>query len=186
MRIAVFCGSSAGSQPSYVSEAKKLGAFFGRNGIGLVYGGGKVGLMGAVADAALDSGGRVIGVIPEYLEEKEIAHNGLTELIIVKDMHERKARMASMADAFVALPGGTGTLEEIFEVWTWAQLGLHHKPCAFYNISGFYKSLLSMVTNMVDSGFLKAEYAEMLVLVDNPEALIRNIEKYRPPKKKWS
>ena len=186
MKIAVFCGSSTGSQPSYASEAKKLGVFFGNNGIDLVYGGGKVGLMGAIADAVLESGGKVIGVTPEYLKEKEIAHEGLTELIVVKDMHERKARMASMADAFVALPGGAGTLEEIFEAWTWAQLGHHLKPCAFYNTNGFYKHLLSMINNMVDSGFLNAEYSEMLILADNPELLIRCIEKYQPPLKKWS
>lgn len=186
MKIAVFCGSSTGSQLSYVTEAKKLGSFFGNHGIDLVYGGGKVGLMGAIADAVLENGGKVIGVIPEYLKEKEIAHEGLTELIIVKDMHERKARMASMADAFVALPGGAGTLEEIFEAWTWAQLGHHVKHGAFYNTNGFYKDLLSMINNMVTSGFLNAEYSDMLILADNPKLLIQCIKQYQPPLKKWS
>jgi len=186
MKIAVFCGSSTGNQPSYLSEAKKLGAFLGRNKIELVYGGGKVGLMGTIADAVLENGGKVIGVIPEYLKEKEIAHEGLTELIVVADMHERKSRMASMADAFVALPGGAGTLEEIFEAWTWAQLGHHSKPCAFYNTNGFYKHLLAMITNMQDCGFLNAEYSDMLILADTPETLLQSIEKYQPPLKKWS
>jgi len=186
MKVAVFCGSSTGNKLSYVNEAKKLGLFFANNGIDLVYGGGKVGLMGTIADAALSHGGKVIGVIPEYLKEKEIAHEGLTELIVVRDMHERKACMASMADAFVALPGGAGTLEEIFEAWTWAQLGHHSKPCAFYNTNGFYDHLLAMITNMIDSGFLNAEYSEMLILADSPEILIQGIEKYQPPIKKWS
>jgi uncharacterized protein (TIGR00730 family) len=186
MKIAVFCGSSTGNQSSFVTAAKKLGTFFANNGIDIVYGGGKVGLMGTIADAALARGGKVIGVIPEYLKEKEIAHEGLTELIIVKDMHERKALMAAMADAFVALPGGAGTLEEIFEAWTWAQLGHHSKPCAFYNTNGFYKDLLAMITNMVNSGFLNAEYSEMLILADSPEILIHDINTYQPPLKKWS
>ena len=186
MKIAVFCGSSTGNNPSYINAAKKLGAFFGENGIDLVYGGGKVGLMGAIADAVLESGGKVFGVIPEYLKEKEIEHTGLTELFVVADMHERKAKMASMADAFVALPGGAGTLEEFFEVWTWAQLGHHSKPCALYNTNGFYQDLLAMVTNMTNSGFMSEEYANMLILADTPKELVRCIETYQPPLKKWS
>jgi len=186
MKVAVFCGSSTGNEPVYSNEAKKLGEFFAKNGIDLVYGGGKVGLMGAIADAVLENGGKVIGVIPEYLKEKEIAHEGLTQLLVVKDMHERKAKMASMADAFVALPGGAGTLEEIFEAWTWAQLGHHSKPCAFYNVNGFYFHLLAMITNMKNSGFLSAEYCEMLILADTPKELVRCIEAYQPPIKKWT
>ncbi|MBD5771355.1 LOG family protein [Marinomonas colpomeniae] len=186
MKIAVFCGSSTGNNPSYINEAKKLGLFFGKNGIDLVYGGGKVGLMGTIADAVLESGGNVFGVIPEYLKEKEIEHTGLTELFVVADMHERKAKMASMADAFVALPGGAGTLEEFFEVWTWAQLGHHSKPCALYNTNGFYQDLLAMITNMTNSGFLNEEYANMLILADTPKELVDCIEAYQPPLKKWS
>jgi len=186
MKIAVFCGSSTGNNPTYINEAEKLGRFFAKNGIDLVYGGGKVGLMGAIANAVLLNGGRVFGVIPEHLKEKEIAHEGLTELFVVTDMHERKAKMAAMADAFVALPGGAGTLEEIFEAWTWAQLGHHSKPCAFYNVNGFYLHLFSMITNMKDSGFLNAEYSEMLILADSPQELLSCIEVYQPPKKKWT
>lgn len=186
MKIAVFCGSSTGNNPCYINEAKKLGEFFGKNGIDLVYGGGKVGLMGVIANAVLANGGQVFGVIPEYLKEKEIAHAGLTELFVVKDMHERKAKMASMADAFVALPGGAGTLEEIFEAWTWALLGHHSKPCALYNTNGYYQHLLAMITNMKKSGFLSAEYSEMLILADTPKELVSCIETYQPPIKKWS
>jgi uncharacterized protein (TIGR00730 family) len=186
MKIAVVCGSSAGNDPSYINEAKKLGEFFAKNGIDLVYGGGKVGLMGAIANAVLEHGGKAFGVIPKYLLEKEIAHTGLTQLFVVADMHERKAKMASMADAFVALPGGAGTLEEIFEAWTWAQLGHHSKPCAFYNSNGFYLHLLAMITNMKDSGFLSEEYSEMLILADNPKELVRSIGLYQPPIKKWT
>ncbi len=186
MKIAVFCGSSTGNDPAYVNEAKKLGEFFSKNDIDLVYGGGKVGLMGTIANAVIESGGKAFGVIPEYLREKEIAHEGLTELFVVSDMHERKAKMASMADAFVALPGGAGTLEEIFEAWTWAQLGHHSKPCALYNSNGFYQHLLAMITNMTDSGFLSAKYSEMLILADTPEELLCCIEAYLPPVKKWT
>ncbi|GAA5140892.1 TIGR00730 family Rossman fold protein [Thalassotalea piscium] len=186
MNIAVYCGASTGNNPTYINEAKKLGEFFGKNGIDLVYGGGKVGLMGIIADAVLASGGKAYGVIPEYLKEKEIAHEGLTELFIVKDMHTRKAKMAELADAFVALPGGAGTLEEIFEVWTWAQLGHHSKPCAFYNTNGFYQHLLDMINNMVNSGFLHAQYSDMLILADTPQALINSFEAYSPPKVKWT
>lgn len=186
MRIAVFCGSSSGNDPDFINSTKILGQYFAENGIDLIYGGGKVGLMGVIASSVMEYGGKVIGVIPEYLKEKEIAHEGLTELIIVADMHERKARMASMADAFVALPGGAGTLEEIFEAWTWAQLGHHSKPCAFYNTNGFYKYLFAMITHMKNTGFLNKEYSEMLILADTPEVLVRGIEKYQPPLKKWS
>jgi len=186
MKVAVYCGSSSGNDASYINEAKILGRFFGNNEIELVYGGGNVGLMGAIADAVLDSGGRVYGVIPEHLKEKEIAHPNLTQLIIVANMHERKAKIASMADAFVALPGGAGTLEEIFEAWTWGQLGHHSKPCALYNTNGFYDQLLSMIKTMTEKGFLISDYAEMLINTDNPHELIQCIEKYQPPKQKWS
>ncbi len=150
--IGIFCGSSAGEHPLYLETARLVGRTLAQQGLALVYGGGKVGLMGAVADAALEAGGVVIGVMPRGLVEREIAHRGLTELHVVEDMHERKTKMAALADGFIALPGGAGTLEEIFEQWTWAQLGIHEKPCAFLNIKGYYDPLQAMVDNMVREG----------------------------------
>jgi len=186
MKIAVFCGSSAGVDGRYAQEAVRLGNCFAKQGVELVYGGGRVGLMGTVADAVLAAGGQVYGVIPEYLQEKELAHQHLTELHVVADMHERKALMASMADAFVALPGGAGTLEEIFEAWTWAQLGYHTKPCAFYNTLGFYDQLLKMIQTMTRAGFLKPEHASMLIKADDPDDLLDAIRGYQAPGHKWS
>lgn len=186
MKIAVFCGSSSGHHPEFVKATKALGGYLASQGIDLVYGGGKVGLMGAIADAFLENGGKVYGVIPEHLKQKEIAHPGLTELNVVSDMHERKATMAGMADAFVALPGGAGTLEEIFEAWTWAQLGHHAKPCAFYNINGFYNPLIEMIASMSASGFLNPRYAEMLIHTDRSDALLSAIQSYEAPKQKWT
>lgn len=185
MKIAIFCGSSSGNNPEFVEATKALGYFLANNGVDLVYGGAKVGLMGAVADSFLENDRKVYGVIPEHLQEKEIAHQGLTELKVVADMHERKAEMARMADAFVALPGGAGTLEEIFEVWTWAQIGYHSKPCAFYNINGYYDQLFEMISHMSESGFLKEKYAEMLIRMDEPTSLLSSIKSYTPPKQKW-
>lgn len=185
MRIAVFCGSSAGNKKEYEETTKELGKFFALNNIEVVYGGGKVGLMGMLADSVLENGGKVYGVIPEKLEEKELAHTKVTELRIVKDMHERKALMAELSDAFVALPGGAGTLEEIFEVWTWAQLGFHTKPCAFYNINGFYDKLIEMLKGISSEGFLKEEYVDMIINTDDKDFLLKQIIEYRPPKVKW-
>lgn len=185
MKIAVFCGSSNGNNPEYVKAAQALGRYFAEQGIDLVYGGGKVGLMGAIADSVLAHGGKVFGVIPEHLKEREIAHRGLTELRVVADMHERKAMMADMADAFVALPGGAGTLEEIFEAWTWAQLGHHTKPCAFYNVNGFYDLLKEMINKMSSSGFVKPHYAGMLIHCSDAESLVSSIKSYHAPQKKW-
>lgn len=186
MKVAVFCGSSAGLDPVYTSAAAALGRFFAEQQIALVYGGGKVGLMGVIADAVMDAGGQVYGVIPVSLQSKELAHPGLTELFVVADMHERKAKMAELADAFVAMPGGAGTLEEIFEAWTWAQLGYHSKPCAFYNVNGFYDPLLQMITNMTQAGFLKSVHADMLIQADQPEALLQALQQYQPPQHKWA
>lgn len=185
MKIAVFCGSSSGNNPEFVTATQQLGHYFAKEGIDVVFGGGKVGLMGTIADAVLEAGGRVYGVIPEDLRQKEIAHTGLTELTIVKDMHERKAKMAELADAFVALPGGAGTLEEIFEVWTWAQLGHHTKPCAFYNLNGFYNLLIDMMKSMVNTGFLKEKYFDMLIQTESPKQLLMAIRQYRAPANKW-
>lgn len=186
MKIAIYCGSSTGHSPHFVESTKALGKYLAKNGIDIVYGGGNVGLMGVIADSALAAGGRVYGVIPQDLKNKEIAHPNLTDLKVVEDMHQRKAAMANMADAFVALPGGPGTLEEIFESWTWAQLGHHAKPCAFYNMNGFYDSLKAMIDTMCTSGFIKEEYANMLIHVDTPEELLSSISVYQAPKNKWA
>ena len=186
MKVAVYCGSRSGNEPLYAQTAKELGEFFGNNGIDLVFGGGHVGLMGIVADAVLAKGGKVYGVIPQHLVNRELAHPGLTELFVVNNMHERKAKMAELADGFVALPGGIGTLEEIFEVWTWAQLGFHRKPCAFYNVEGFYESLLDMVKTMVAAGFVKQQYLDMIVVAKTPTELLDGFKAYVPPQEKWT
>lgn len=185
MKIAVFCGSSSGKDPRFVETTQELGKYLAEQGIEVVYGGGNVGLMGTIATTVLDNGGKVYGVIPEYLKSKEIAHPNLTELHVVSDMHERKAKMAELADAFVALPGGAGTLEEIFEVWTWAQLGHHEKPCAFYNVMGFYEPLMSMVQQMSDAGFIRSQYIDMLIDADQPQELLAELRAYQPPQRKW-
>lgn len=185
MKLAIYCGSRPGNDEAFAETARELGRYLGEAGVNVVYGGGHVGLMGVVADAVLASGGKVCGVIPEHLRDRELAHTGLTELIVVKDMHERKAKMAELADGFVALPGGIGTLEELFEAWTWAQLGLHRKPCAIYNVDGFYDPLLQMVNTMEASGFLDRKYIDMLVLADQPAALVEGIRSYRAPQEKW-
>lgn len=186
MKITVFCGSSAGNNPAYVEAAKELGTVFAKQGIELVYGGGHVGLMGTIADAVLEAGGRVHGVIPEYLQSRELAHEGLTTLEVVPDMHARKARMAELADAFVALPGGVGTLEELFEVWTWGQLGHHAKPCALYNVNGFYDALLQFARHMLDEGFIKSTHLEMIQLADTPDTLLAALKNYQAPGEKWA
>ncbi|MGE0051943.1 MAG: TIGR00730 family Rossman fold protein [Arcobacter sp.] len=185
MKIAVFCGSSSGNNIKYIEATKSLGKFFAQNNIDIVYGGGKVGLMGIIADSVIENGGKVYGVIPEKLKNKELAHTGITELYVVNTMHERKAMMADMADAFVTLPGGAGTLEEIFEAWTWAQLGYHNKACAFYNIDGFYDKLFELIDSMCLSGFLKQDYSEMLINTDNEKELLKSLENYKSPKNKW-
>lgn len=153
--LCVYCGSSPGSHPQYVEQARAFGTEMARRGIALVYGGGKVGLMGSVADAVLAAGGQVIGVIPRQLVEREVAHPGLTELVVVETMHQRKTRMYELSDAFVALPGGFGTMDEMFEMLTWAQLGLHRYPCAFLDVRGYYKGLRAMMDHMVAEGFVQ-------------------------------
>lgn len=186
MRLCVFCGSNAGHDPIYMAAARLLGESLARNGIDLVYGGASVGLMGAVADSALAHGGRVIGVMPQALVDKEIAHNGLSDLRVVGSMHERKALMAELADGFIALPGGLGTFEELFEVWTWAQLGYHEKPCALLNAGGFYDKLTSFLDDVVERGFVKPVHRAMLIVESDPPALIEAIRAYEPPKViKW-
>lgn len=186
MRICVFCGSSAGNQPVYIQAARQLGAALADTSIGLVYGGAQVGLMGAVADAALAAGGEVTGVIPQHLVERELAHTGLTRLHEVSSMHERKAMMADLSDGFVALPGGVGTFEELFEIWTWAQLGHHQKPCALLNVGGYYDKLIAFLDHATSEGFMKPAYRDMLIVADDVDSLLARIHAYEPPKvAKW-
>ncbi|ACA17846.1 conserved hypothetical protein [Methylobacterium sp. 4-46] len=186
MRLCVFCGSSDGALPLYREGAAALGRHLARSGVGLVYGGGKVGLMGAVADAILEEGGEAIGVMPRALVEKEIGHPGLTTLHVVGSMHERKAMMADLADGFVALPGGLGTFEELFEIWTWAQLGYHPKPVALLNVGGFYDGLLAFLDHVTGQGFVRAPHRAMLLAGDAPEDLLARIRAYEPPRViKW-
>jgi uncharacterized protein (TIGR00730 family) len=185
-RVCVFAGSSAGSQPEYREAAQALGHALGERGIGVVYGGACVGLMGVMADAALAAAGEVIGVIPAALVAKEIAHRGLTDLRVVASMHERKALMAELSDAFIALPGGWGTLEEFFEVLTWGQLGLHHKPCGLLNVRGYFDGLLSFLDHTIEQGFVRREYRSMIAVADSPAALLDTLASYRPPiVEKW-
>jgi uncharacterized protein (TIGR00730 family) len=179
-RICVFCGSSAGSQPEYRACAEQLGAELTRRKIGLVYGGGNVGLMGAIADSVLEAGGEAIGVIPEHLMTREIGHDRLTKLHIVRSMHERKALMADLSDAFIALPGGFGTLEEFFEVLTWSQLGLHARPCGIVNALGYYAPLLRMLDHAVDERFLKPQNRALLIARETPSDLLQAFEDWRP------
>lgn len=171
-RICVFCGSKAGARPAYRQAAQTVGRLLCRRGIELVYGGGHVGLMGIVADATLSEGGRVIGVIPQALADKEVAHAGLTELRIVKSMHERKSVMAELSDAFLALPGGYGTWEELFEVLTWSQLGIQRKACAILNVDGYYDPLLEMADKALSEEFLRDAHRDLLLADVDPELLL--------------
>ena len=186
MRIAVFCGSSQGADPKYIEETIRLTQIMKKRKLSIVYGGGKVGLMGVLADTAITSGVPIIGVIPDHLSDKELAHTGINELILVKSMHERKAIMADLADGFIALPGGPGTLEEISEVWTWGQLGLHHKPCGFLNVNGYFNPLFTFFETMVTGGFMKQEYLDMLIISDDVTELFNKMAAYMPPKPKWT
>lgn len=184
--VAVFCGSKAGHDPIYLEVAKELGERLAHEQITLVYGGAQVGLMGAIADACLASNGKVVGVIPEKLKKVEIAHLGLTQLHVVKTMHERKAKMADLADAFVALPGGAGTLEEWFEVFTWAQLGYHHKPCCLLNVNRFFDPLIAMLDHIVKQGFMTPVFRKMIIIESTIEGLIASLNSYaRNDKAKW-
>ncbi|MCW3463736.1 TIGR00730 family Rossman fold protein [Chitinophaga nivalis] len=185
-RIVVFCGSSAGHDPVYMEAATLLGASLAQRGITLVYGGAKVGLMGAVADGALQAGGQVIGVLPYFLQEKELAHTGLTELILVDTMHERKTRMNELSDGVIALPGGFGTMEELFEMLTWGQLGLHQKPIGLLNVNSFYDSLIQLAQTMTEKGFLSPENRDMLLCSNDAATLLTQMEQYQAPVKgKW-
>jgi uncharacterized protein (TIGR00730 family) len=184
--LCVFCGSSPGARPEYTVAARQLGTSLARRGIRLVYGGARVGLMGSLANAVLHAGGEVSGVIPEGLLPREVAHTKLQDLRIVTTMHDRKALMADLSDGFLALPGGAGTLEEFFEVWTWAQLGIHRKPCGVLNVHGYFDGLLDFLDRAVDERFLRLEH-RVMVLVDNDvERLLEQFEGYRAPSvAKW-
>lgn len=180
-RICVYCGSNPGSDPAHRVAAHELGAFLARSGVGLVYGGGNVGLMGAVADGALSQKGEVIGVIPRALMEKELGHGGVTELHVVTSMHERKQMMVDLSDGFIALPGGFGTLDELFETLTWLQLSFHDKPVGILNVGGFFDGLIDFIHHMSASGFLKPEHARCVLVESDAEKLLAAMESFRPP-----
>jgi uncharacterized protein (TIGR00730 family) len=180
-RVCVFCGSSPGVRPAYAAAARTLAGELVRRHIGLVYGGGSVGLMGVLADAALAEGGEVIGVIPGPLASRELAHTGLTEMRTVASMHERKATMASLVDGFIALPGGLGTFEETLEILTWAQLGIHRKPVGVLNVEGYYDGLLRMLTHAMREGFVRPEYFALLLFADTPADLLDRFAIWQPP-----
>jgi uncharacterized protein (TIGR00730 family) len=184
--LCVFCGSSPGFDPVHAEAAGALGRALGRAGIDLVYGGGKVGLMGIVADSAMAAGVRATGVIPHALAALEVEHRGLSALHIVGSMHERKAMMADLSDGFIALSGGIGTFEELFEIWTWGQLGDHRKPVALLNVAGFYDKLTSFIDDVVAAGFLRDEHRRMLMVESDPDRLVDRLRAYQPPElAKW-
>ena len=180
-RIAVFCGSSSGKDEAYLKEAYELGKNLAARNIELVYGGADVGLMGAVANGAIENNGKAIGVLPNFLKEYEIAHQNLTELILVDTMHQRKTKMEELADGVITLPGGIGTLEEFFEMYTWGQLGLHKKPVAILNVNGFYDELLSFISTMINKGFLREIYRQMVLVSDDINDLLDQMQNYVPP-----
>ncbi len=185
-RICVFCGSAAGAKPAYRDAARRLGGLLAQRGLGLVYGGGNIGLMGIIADAALEAGAEVDGVIPRPLEAKELAHGGLTRLHVVGSMHERKAMMADLADGFIAMPGGMGTLEETAEILTWSQLGLHRKPCGLLDVEGYWRPLVEFLDHAVTERFLRPEHRRLVLVEPDPEALLaRLVEWHGPRVEKW-
>lgn len=180
-RLCVFCGSSAGETSRYVEATGQVGTLLAEQGVTVVYGGSRMGLMGRLADATLASGGEVVGVMPRPLMDREVGHDGLTELRVVDSMHERKALMAELSDGFVALPGGLGTLEEFFEVLTWSQLGMHRKPCGLLDVGEYYRLLARFLDHAVTQGFLAASHRAMVLVDDDPEALLRRMRTYEPP-----
>ncbi len=187
MRYCVFCGSRSGVRPAYTAAAEELGRLLAQNGIGLVYGGASVGLMGSIANAALDAGGEVIGVIPRDLVRREVAHTSLGDLRVVDTMHQRKALMAELSDGFIALPGGVGTLDETFEIWTWAQLGHHNKPCALLNVDGYFDKLNSFLDLVATEGFLRPEHRAGLICQPTPQQVLEAMRKHCPAQavSKW-
>ncbi|MEA2706030.1 MAG: hypothetical protein QOH22_818 [Gemmatimonadaceae bacterium] len=185
-RVAIFCGSNPGVRPDYVEAARALGRLLAHRGIGVVYGGSNVGLMAALADTVMDELGDIIGVIPRMLVEREVANTALSDLRIVDSMHERKAMMAELADGFIALPGGIGTLEEFFEIWTWGQLGMHAKPCGLFNVAGYFDPLLQFLDHAVAERFVRDVHRSMVVVESDPAALLARFESYEPPRVvKW-
>jgi hypothetical protein len=180
-KVCVFCGSSPGRNPAYGRAARQLGGALGERGIGLVYGGGSIGLMGVVADAALEGGAPVVGVIPRALARREIAHHGLTRLEVVPSMHARKARMARLSDAFVALPGGIGTMEELFEVLTWGYLGIHAKPTGLLDVGGYWRPLIRLLDHAVEEGFLRPAHRKLVVVERSPARLLERLARHRVP-----
>ncbi|MFN8283081.1 MAG: TIGR00730 family Rossman fold protein [Chitinophagales bacterium] len=185
-KITIYCGANVGSDAIFEEQAYLVGKTLAQQNISVVFGGGKVGLMGAVANGAMQNDGEVIGIIPHFLNAKEIAHDGITEMITVETMHQRKTLLHELSDAMIALPGGFGTMEELFEMLTWAQLGLHSKPIAILNTNGFYDALLALIQTMVDKQFLKIEYQEMLLFSDDINDLLEKIKNYKaPPVEKW-
>jgi uncharacterized protein (TIGR00730 family) len=184
--VCVFCGSSRGIDRAYTEAARSLGRTLAEANVRLIFGGGHVGLMGVLSNAALEAGGEVIGVIPGFLVERELAHSGLNDLRIVGSMHERKALMSELSDGFITLPGGTGTLEEFFEILTWAQLGEHEKPCGLLNVAGYYDPLLAVFDHMLDKGFLSQSNRALLLVESEPAKLLQRLDHYRPPETvKW-
>lgn len=179
--ICVFCASNPGHNPAYLALARTFGALLASRGQTVVFGGGRVGLMGALADAALAAGGEVVGVMPHALVQREAAHRGLTQLHIVNSMHERKAKMAELSDGFVALPGGIGTLEELFETWTWGHLGVHSKPTGLLDVADYWKSLVQFIDHMGNEGFMRPNTRELLLIDDNPGRLLDRMETYVAP-----
>ncbi len=185
-RVCVYCGSSPGADPAYLETARTVGHVLAQHQIELVYGGGNVGLMGAVADAVLGDGGKVVGIIPDFLVRKEVAHRRLTEQRVVKSMHERKLLMAEMSDAFIALPGGLGTFEELFEILTWGQLGLHRKPCSLMNVNGYFDHLIQFIEKAVEQRFVTRKHFQMLHIATSIEDILEHFESYEAPvETKW-
>jgi uncharacterized protein (TIGR00730 family) len=185
-RVAIFCGSNSGARSDYVEGARALGRLLAQRGIGIVYGGSNVGLMAALADAVMDEFGEIIGVIPRMLVEREVANTALADLRVVDSMHQRKAMMAELADGFIALPGGIGTLEEFFETWTWGQLGMHAKPCGLLNVAGYFDPLLEFLDHAVAERFVRDVHRAMVAVESDPAALLARFESYEPPRVvKW-
>ena len=185
-RICVYCGSSTGNHPEYADAARQLARLLAERGIEIVYGAGNVGIMGVLADAMLEAGGRIIGVIPGALMDLELGHSGLTEMHVVESMHDRKAMMEELSDGFIALPGGFGTFEEILEVTTWAQLGMHEKPCALLNVEGYYDNLIAMLDRAVADEFLKPIFRSMIMVDNDPVKILERFDSYEPPHvRKW-
>lgn len=180
-RVCVFCGSSAGEDPRYLEAASRLGAALAGRNLGLVYGGSRIGLMGRLAEAALEAGGEVVGIMPRPLMNRELVHPGLAELVVTESMHERKAEMVSRSDGFIAAPGGLGTFEEFFEVLTWAQLGFHRKPCGLLNVGDYYKSLTLLLDRAVKEGFVQDAHRRMVLVEEDPETLLDRMTEYEPP-----